>query len=201
MDYPKKRKQEKYTAVLTHRESPRSCWNVEAGRKWNKLPSEAKHENGPKTPTKKHPSNCPNYDFHASRRVDWTSSLPLALRLTGISWMNRCDKWRPEHERLFTTWFQAGGRQTASRREESLYPHAVASAAADRSMCSSAGVPQQWFWGPRGVNMLPPYKNCISTGHLSFEKTVVVKEGRWLDMSVFKAGTTVIPCQLRHCVK
>ena len=35
--------------------------------------------------------------------------------------VNRCDKLRLELARWFTTWFQAGGRRTASRREESLH--------------------------------------------------------------------------------
>ena len=35
--------------------------------------------------------------------------------------VNRCDKLRLELARWFTTWFQAIGRRTASRREESLH--------------------------------------------------------------------------------
>ena len=69
------------------------------------------------------------------------------------------------------------------------YPHAVTSAVADRSLCSSAGVPQLWFLGPRGDKMLPPYDICISAGHLYFGKSVVFKAGSWLKMSVIKAGT------------
>ena len=72
----------------------------------------------------------------------------------------------------------------------SPYPHAVESAEADRSLCSSAGVPQQWWcWGPRGVKMLPPYENCISTtGHLSFGKYVVFKAGVHLRWASIKRG-------------
>ena len=35
--------------------------------------------------------------------------------------VNRCDKLRLELAHWFTTWFQAGGRRTASRREDSLH--------------------------------------------------------------------------------
>ena len=35
--------------------------------------------------------------------------------------VNRCDKLRLELARWFTTWCQAGGRRTASRREQSLH--------------------------------------------------------------------------------
>ena len=40
--------------------------------------------------------------------------------------------------------------------------------------------------------MLPPYDNCISAGHLAFAKNVVFNAGSSLEMSVFKAGTTVL---------
>ena len=97
----------KHVQQYWHRESPRSCWNVEAIRKWNKLPSEAKqHENGPKTPTHK-------------KKLEFTK----------------------------------------------------------RRVTVRAGVPQQWFGGPRGVKMLPPYDNCISAGHLACGKKFVFKAG------------------------
>ena len=90
--------------------------------------------------TRQHPKNI---HFHGTAAAaGLVSSCPLlaicALSLLPVAFLSdapttklmhgsparalvtRCDKLRLELARWFTTWFQAGGRRTASRREESL---------------------------------------------------------------------------------
>ena len=57
--------------------------------------------------------------------VDFLSDAPNTKPMHGspatAPVVNRCNKLRLELALWFTTWFQAGGRRTASRREESLH--------------------------------------------------------------------------------
>ena len=112
MDYPKKRKQETCTAALTHRESPRSCWNVEASRKWTNYRAK---------------QNMKTDQRHPQKKLEFTK---LRVRVR-------------------------------------------------------AGVPQQWFLGPRGVKSYPPMIIVYLRGTLLLENMSSLKrrvDSRWASL-------------------
>ena len=91
--------------------------------------------------------------------------------------MNRCDELRLELARWFTTWFQAGGRPTASRREESLHTRTQYHQQQQTALCAALQVYHiSDFGDPWGKNATP-YDNCVSAGHLAFGKDVALKAG------------------------
>ena len=65
--------------------------------------------------------------------------------------VNRCDKLKLALARWFTTWFQAGGRPTASRREESLHTRTQYHQQQQTALCAALQVYHSSdFGGPVG---------------------------------------------------